>query len=194
MIAETGLIALLIAAAFALLQTVLGFGALRPGGEALLRAVRPVAIVQAAMTVTAFAMLLLVFSQTDLSVKLVAEDSATTLPLLYRVAGAWGNHEGSMLMWITILALAGAAVAIFERRLPERTLAATIAAQGLIALGFFAFLLFSSNPFERLAAPPAEGSGFNRCCRTPAWPSIRRRSMSAMSGSRSPFPSRSARC
>ena len=167
MIAETGQIALLIAATFALLQAVLGFSALRPGGEPLLRAVRPVAIVQAAMTVTAFAMLLLVFSRTDLSVKLVAEDSATTLPLLYRVTGAWGNHEGSMLMWITILALAGAAVAIFERRLPERTLAATIGAQGVIALGFFAFLLFSSNPFERLPIPPAEGSGFNPLLQDP---------------------------
>jgi len=167
MIAETGLIALLIAAALALLQAFLGFGALRPGGEPLLRAVRPVAIVQAAMTVTAFAMLLLVFARTDLSVKLVAEDSATTLPLLYRITGAWGNHEGSMLMWITILALSGAAVAIFERRLPERTLAATIGAQGLIALGFFAFLLFSSNPFERLAMPPAEGAGFNPLLQDP---------------------------
>ncbi|WP_298687102.1 heme lyase CcmF/NrfE family subunit [uncultured Sphingomonas sp.] len=167
MIAETGLIALLIAAALALLQAVLGLGALRAGGEPLLRAVRPVAIVQAAMTVTAFAMLLLVFSQTDLSVKLVAEDSATTLPLLYRITGAWGNHEGSMLMWITILALSGAAVAIFERRLPERTLAATIGAQGVIALGFFAFLLFSSNPFERLPVPPAEGSGFNPLLQDP---------------------------
>ncbi len=167
MIAETGLIALLIAAALALLQAVLGFGALRVGGEPLLRAVRPVAIVQAAMTVTAFATLLLVFSQTDLSVKLVAEDSATTLPLLYRTTGAWGNHEGSMLMWITILALSGAAVAIFERRLPERTLAATIGAQGVIALGFFAFLLFSSNPFERLPVPPAEGSGFNPLLQDP---------------------------
>jgi cytochrome c-type biogenesis protein CcmF len=167
MIAETGLIALLIAAAFALLQAVLGFGALRPGGEALLRAVRPVAVVQAAATVTAFAMLLLVFSRTDLSVKLVAEDSAATLPLLYRITGAWGNHEGSMLMWVTILALSGAAVAIFERRLPERTLAATIAAQGVIALGFFAFLLFSSNPFERLAVAPAEGSGFNPLLQDP---------------------------
>ena len=167
MIAETGLIALLIAAALALLQAVLGFGALRSGGEPLLRAVRPVAIVQAAMTVTAFAMLLLVFSQTDLSVKLVVEDSATTLPLLYRITGAWGNHEGSMLMWITILALSGAAVAIFERRLPERTLAATIGAQGVIALGFFAFLLFSSNPFERLPVPPAEGSGFNPLLQDP---------------------------
>ena len=194
MIAETGLIALLIAAALALLQACLGFGALRPGGEALLRAVRPVAIVQAAMTVAAFATLLLLFSQTDLSVKLVADDSATTLPLLYRVAGAWGNHEGSMLMWITILALAGAAVAIFERRLPERTLAATIAAQGVIALGFFAFLLFSSNPFARLDTVPPEGAGSTRCCRIRAWPSIRRRSTSAMSACRSPSPSRSARC
>ena len=72
-----------------------------------------------------------------------------------------------MLMWITILALAGAAVAIFERRLPERTLAATIGAQGVIALGFFAFLLFSSNPFERLPVPPAEGSGFNPLLQDP---------------------------
>ncbi len=167
MIAETGLIALLLAAVFALLQAVFGLSALRPGGEPLLRAVRPVAIAQAAMTVTAFAMLLLVFARTDLSVKLVAEDSATTLPLLYKVTGAWGNHEGSMLMWITILALAGAAVAIFERRLPERTLAATIAAQGVIALGFFAFLLFSSNPFERLPMPPPEGSGFNPLLQDP---------------------------
>ena len=167
MIAETGMIALLIAAALALLQAFLGFSALRPGGEALLRAIRPVAIVQAATTVTAFAMLLLVFSRTDLSVRLVAEDSATTLPLLYRVTGAWGNHEGSMLMWITILALAGAAVALFERRLSERSLAATLGAQGLIALGFFAFLLFSSNPFERLAIPPAEGSGFNPLLQDP---------------------------
>ena len=167
MIAETGMIALLIAAALALLQAFLGFSALRPGGEALLRAIRPVAIVQAVTTVTAFAMLLLVFSRTDLSVRLVAEDSATTLPLLYRVTGAWGNHEGSMLMWITILALAGAAVALFERRLSERSLAATLGAQGLIALGFFAFLLFSSNPFERLAIPPAEGSGFNPLLQDP---------------------------
>ncbi len=167
MIAETGLIALLIAAALALLQAAMGFGALRPDGESLLRAVRPVAVVQAAMTVTAFAMLLLLFSQTDLSVKLVAEDSATTLPLLYRITGAWGNHEGSMLMWVTILAVAGAAVAMFERRLPERTLAATIGAQGLIAMGFFAFLLFSSNPFERLPVPPVEGSGFNPLLQDP---------------------------
>jgi cytochrome c-type biogenesis protein CcmF len=167
MIAEAGLIALWIAAAFAALQSVLGLGALKAGGEELLRAVRPVAIAQAVMTAASFGALLLVFYGTDLSVKLVVEDSATTLPTIYRIAGAWGNHEGSMLMWVTILALAGAAVAIFERRLPERTLAATIAAQGVIALGFFAFLLFSSNPFARLADAPPEGNGFNPLLQDP---------------------------
>ena len=167
MIAETGLAALWIAAALALLQALMGFGALAQGGEPLIRAVRPVAIVQALMTATAFAALLLVFWHTDLSVKLVAEDSATTLPTIYRIAGAWGNHEGSMLLWVTILALAGAAVALFERRLPARTLAATIGTQGLIALGFFAFLLFSSNPFARLDVPAAEGNGFNPLLQDP---------------------------
>jgi cytochrome c-type biogenesis protein CcmF len=167
MIAEAGLAALWIAAAFAALQAVLGLGSLRAGGEELLRAVRPVAIAQAVMTAGAFTALLLVFYRTDLSVKLVAEDSATTLPTIYRIAGAWGNHEGSLLMWVTILAVAGAAVAIFERRLPERTLAVTIAAQGVIALGFFAFLLFSSNPFARLEIAPPEGNGFNPLLQDP---------------------------
>ncbi len=167
MIAETGLAALWIAAALTLLQALLGLGALGREGEALMRAVRPVAVMQALVTLTAFGALLLVFWRTDLSVKLVAEESATTLPALYRIAGTWGNHEGSMLLWVTILALSGAAVALLERRLPERTLAATIAAQAVIALGFFAFLLFSSNPFARLAMPPAEGSGFNPLLQDP---------------------------
>ncbi|WP_019833444.1 heme lyase CcmF/NrfE family subunit [Sphingomonas sp. PR090111-T3T-6A] len=167
MIAETGLAALWIAAALALLQACLGLGALGREGASLMRAVRPVAVVQALVTLTAFGALLLVFWRTDLSVKLVAEESATTLPAMYRIAGAWGNHEGSMLLWVTILALSGAAVALLERRLPERTLAATIAAQAVIALGFFAFLLFSSDPFARLPVPPAEGNGFNPLLQDP---------------------------
>ncbi|PXA84468.1 heme lyase NrfEFG subunit NrfE [Nostoc sp. 3335mG] len=167
MIAETGLAALWIAAALAALQAFLGLGSLKAGGEELLRAVRPVAVAQAVMTLGAFAALVWLFYATDLSVKLVAEDSASTVPTLYRIAGTWGNHEGSMLLWVTILAIAGAAVALLERRLPERTLAATIAAQGVIALGFFAFLLFSSNPFARLEIAPAEGNGFNPLLQDP---------------------------
>jgi cytochrome c-type biogenesis protein CcmF len=167
MIAELGLAALWIAAALALLQVVAGLGALGDTGGDIGRVARPAAVAQAFVTLVAFAALLLVFERTDLSVKLVADDSAATLPLIYRIAGAWGNHEGSMLLWVTILALSGAAVALFERRLPERTLAATIGAQGLIALGFFAFLLFSSNPFERLTVPAAGGQGFNPLLQDP---------------------------
>lgn len=167
MIAEAGLAALWIAAMLAALQAFLGLGSLKAGGEELLRAVRPVAVAQAVMTVASFAALLWLFATTDLSVKLVAQDSAISVPTLYRITGAWGNHEGSMLLWVTILAIAGAAVALLERRLPERTLAATIAAQGVIALGFFAFLLFSSNPFARLEIAPADGNGFNPLLQDP---------------------------
>ena len=166
MIAEAGLAALWIAAALAALQAMLGFSGLgaQPGAA---RAVRPVAVAQAAMTLVAFASLLLLFGRTDLSVKLVATGSASTMPLVYRIAGTWGNHEGSMLLWVTILSLAGAAIALLERRLSPRTLYATIGAQGLIALGFYAFLLFSSNPFERLSPAPAEGNGFNPLLQDP---------------------------
>ncbi|USI72484.1 heme lyase CcmF/NrfE family subunit [Sphingomonas morindae] len=165
MIAEAGLIALWIAASFAALQTVLGFAGLR--APAPPRLLGGISLIQAVATLAAFAALLLLFARTDLSVRLVAAESASTLPLLYRVAGAWGNHEGSMLLWVTILAVSGAAVALFERRLAAATLAATIGAQGLIALGFFGFLLFASNPFARLDPAAPAGLGFNPLLQDP---------------------------
>ncbi|RYE00493.1 MAG: heme lyase CcmF/NrfE family subunit, partial [Sphingomonadales bacterium] len=84
-----------------------------------------------------------------------------------KFAGTWGNHEGSMLMWVAILALSGGLVALFERRLNERTLIATLAAQAAIGLGFYAFLLFASNPFARLNPAPAEGQGLNPLLQDP---------------------------
>jgi cytochrome c-type biogenesis protein CcmF len=117
--------------------------------------------VQALLCGLAFLMLLWVFARTDLSVALVAENSQSTAPMVYKVAGAWGNHEGSMLLWITIMALAGGLIALIEHRLPERTMLATLGAQAFVGLGFYAFLLFASNPFARLAVPPAEGNGLN---------------------------------
>jgi cytochrome c-type biogenesis protein CcmF len=130
-------------------------------------AVRPIAIVQGVLAGLAFLALVQLFLRTDLSVKLVAANSHSLKPLLYKFAGAWGNHEGSMLLWVTVLALAGAAVALFERRLPERTAIATLAAQAAIGLGFYAFLLFSSNPFERLFPVPGEGNGLNPLLQDP---------------------------
>src|SRR3546814_1496968 len=81
---------------------------------------------------------------------LVARNSHSLKPMLFKVAGAWGNHEGSMLLWLTILGLSGGLVALFEKRPRADTLIATLAAQAALSLGFFAFLLLSSNPFKRL--------------------------------------------
>jgi cytochrome c-type biogenesis protein CcmF len=167
MIAEAGLASLWLAAALALLQLALGAIALRPGGESLAGAIRPIAIAQAGLAALAFLALVLVFLRTDLSVALVAANSHSMKPWIYKFAGTWGNHEGSMLLWITVLALAGAAVALLERRLPERTLIATLAAQAAIGLGFYAFLLFASNPFERLVPAPVEGNGLNPLLQDP---------------------------
>jgi cytochrome c-type biogenesis protein CcmF len=167
MIAEAGLAALWIAAALSLLQLGLGTMALRTDGGDLLRTVRPIAAAQAVMAALAFGLLILLFLRTDLSVALVAANSHSAKPWLYKFAGAWGNHEGSMLLWVTVLAVAGGAVALFERTLAQRTLIATLAAQAAIGLGFYAFLLFSSNPFARLDPAPAQGQGLNPLLQDP---------------------------
>jgi cytochrome c-type biogenesis protein CcmF len=166
-IAETGLAALWLAAAMSLLQLAFGIAALRPAGAELLRAVRPVAVAQALLVGFAFLLLIQLFLRTDLSVALVAANSHSAKPWLYKFSGTWGNHEGSMLLWVAVLALAGAAVALFERKLQERTLVATLTAQAAIGLGFYAFLLFASNPFERLSPAPPEGKGLNPLLQDP---------------------------
>ncbi|HEX2804343.1 MAG TPA: cytochrome c biogenesis protein CcsA, partial [Sphingomicrobium sp.] len=162
MIAEAGLAALWLAAALALLQMVLAFGPVRSG-----TAVRSVAIVEGGLTLFAMTMLMILFARTDLSVLLVAENSHSAKPWVYKLAGAWGNHEGSMLLWVTVLGMAGAVLAVFSRRMEERTLSAALGAQGALALGFFAFLLFSSNPFARLEPPAFEGRGLNPLLQDP---------------------------
>jgi cytochrome c-type biogenesis protein CcmF len=165
-IAETGLAALWLAAGLALLQLVLTILALRSEVE-VARTMRAVAVVQGALTLIAFAALLIVFARTDLSVALVAENSHSAKPFIYKVAGAWGNHEGSMLMWVTILAIAGAFLALLSRRTGEKTLIAALGAQAALALGFYAFLLVASNPFARLNPAPVEGAGLNPLLQDP---------------------------
>jgi cytochrome c-type biogenesis protein CcmF len=148
MIAEIGLAALWLAAALAVLQMVSGGFALRSVDGApnpLAIYARPAAIVQAVLAVLAFLLLLRAFAITDLSIKLVATNSHSMKPLIYKLTGTWGNHEGSMLLWVGVLALSGGLLAAFEKRLP----------------GFYAFLLLSSNPFERLPVPAVEGTGLN---------------------------------
>jgi len=165
-IAEAGLAALWLATALAALQLALAFGL---GGEQgrQVAPIRAVAVGQGLLTILAFAALVAVFLRSDMSVLLVAENSHSQKPWIYKFAGAWGNHEGSMLLWVTVLAIAGAVVALFERRLDERTLSASLGAQAALALGFFAFLLIASNPFERLAPAPLDGRGLNPLLQDP---------------------------
>ncbi|MEM6856519.1 MAG: heme lyase CcmF/NrfE family subunit [Pseudomonadota bacterium] len=164
MIAEIGHAALWLAAALAILQMVSGALALRQAEgvhSAYALYARPAAVVQAFLAVLAFGTLLYSFVVTDLSIKLVATNSHSMKPYLYKLTGTWGNHEGSMLLWVSVLALSGGLLAFAERRLPERTMSATLAVQGFVAIGFYAFLLLSSNPFERLPVPALEGVGLN---------------------------------
>ena len=166
MIAEAGLAALWLAAALAFLQLILSVLDVR-GAFAAARTIRSVAIVQGALTALAMLALLILFARTDLSVALVAENSHSAKPFIYKLAGAWGNHEGSMLLWVTVLALSGTVLAIASRSLLQRTLIAALGAQGALALGFYAFLLIASNPFARLNPAPQEGQGLNPLLQDP---------------------------
>jgi len=165
-IAEAGLAALWLAAALALGQFAFGLLALGPNREEMRRAVAPVAVIQAVLVGFSFLCLIAVFVRSDMSVLLVATNSHSAKPMLYKVAATWGNHEGSMLLWVAVLAVAGAAIALFERQLRADTKAATLAAQGAISLGFYAFLLFSSNPFARIEGV-ADGQGLNPLLQDP---------------------------
>ena len=167
MIATLGLAALWLAAALAVLQLIGSVVVLRRSDNPLSPVIRPAAAVQGALVAIAFACLIAVFVSTDLSVKLVAANSHSLKPMLFKVAATWGNHEGSMLLWVTIMALGGAFVALFEKRLSEPTMLATLAAQAFVSLGFYAFLLIASNPFARLDPVPAEGLGLNPLLQDP---------------------------
>ncbi len=167
MIANLGLVALWFAAALAALQLFAGGFGLTRNGQSLAALVRPVAMVQGGLVALSFAVLIYLFSVTDLSVLLVAKNSHSAKPLIYKLSGTWGNHEGSMLLWVTVMGLAGAFLAMVERRLPDRTMLATLAAQAFVSLGFYAFLLFASNPFTRTNPVPGEGLGLNPTLQDP---------------------------
>ncbi|HEV2593578.1 MAG TPA: heme lyase CcmF/NrfE family subunit [Sphingomicrobium sp.] len=166
MTAEAGLAALWFAAAFAAYQFLLMVLALRSEID-VAGTMRAVAIVQGGLTLIAFASLVFLFASSDMSVALVVENSHSAKPFIYKIAGTWGNHEGSMLLWVTILSVAGAALALFGRRMGERTLLAALGSQAILALGFYAFLLIASNPFARLVNPPSDGQGLNPLLQDP---------------------------
>src|SRR5262249_57764423 len=124
------------------------------GDVRLMTLARTAALTQALLVILAFAALTQAYVTSDFSVANVVANSHSAKPLIYKLSGVWGNHEGSMLLWALILSLFGAAVAIFGTNLPDSLRARVLAVQALIGVGFLAFVLFTSHPFEpRFPAP-----------------------------------------
>ena len=167
MIAELGHIALILALIVAFIQFVIPMiGASRNDARLMMIGDRA-ALVQFCLIAFSFVALTSIFVHSDFSVKLAMMHSHTQTPLLYKITGVWANHEGSMLLWVLILSIYGALVPLFGGNLPLALKARAIAVQGLLGAAFQAFILFTSNPFERLNPFPVDGQGLNPLLQDP---------------------------
>src|SRR5688572_21617200 len=167
MIPELGHFALVIALALSLAQAVLGLTGAATGRRVLMATARPIATGQFVFVAAAFAALAYSFVVNDFSVVNVATNSNSRLPTPYRFAASWGSHEGSMLLWMLMLAGWSLAVAIFSRHLPERMVARVMGVLGILSVGFLLFVLLTSNPFERLLPPAEDGRDLNPLLQDP---------------------------
>src|SRR2546423_3956856 len=161
MVAELGHYALVLALALALIQSWSPVLGARKGDVALMKLADSTALAQFAFVVLAFGALTFCYVTSDFSVINVYENSHSQMPLIYKFTSVWGNHEGSMLLWVLILALFGALVASFGVNLPATLKANVLAVQSWVASAFYLFILFTSNPFRRLAEAPLEGRDLN---------------------------------
>jgi len=168
MIVELGHYVLVLAFCLALVQALGPFIGLAAGRPQLAALSSPAAMAQFLCIAFAFLALTFAFMTSDFSVALVADNSHTDKPFIYKVSGVWGNHEGSMLLWVLILAGFGAAVAQMAKRLPEALKVRTLAVMGVIGAVFLLFILLTSNPFLRLDPAPFEGAGLNPILQDPA--------------------------
>ena len=168
MIAETGHYALILALAVALVQTVLPLWGTRTRDPQLMAVAVPAAQMQFLLIAIAFAALMTAYVTSDFSLENVWANSHSAKPLIYKIAGVWGNHEGSMVLWVLILALFGAAVATYGSNLPRELQANALAVQGSIAAAFLLFIITTSNPFTRLDPAPLDGQGLNPVLQDPA--------------------------
>jgi len=161
MIAESGHYALVLAFGLALIQSTVPMLGARWREYSLMNVARSTAVAQLMFVAASFAALVTLHVSSDFSVVNVFENSHSMKPLIYKITGVWGNHEGSMLLWVSILALFGGLVAIFGNNLPMSLRAHVLAAQAWIASAFYLFILTTSNPFLRIARPPIEGQDLN---------------------------------
>ena len=167
MLPELGLLSLLLALVLAFLLGTLPLVGAQKNHAALIATARPLAFSQLAFIGLAFALLAHAFMVQDFSVAYVAANSNSLLPPIYRFTAVWGAHEGSLLLWVLILSLWIAAVALFSKSLPRPLLARVLAVMGWVSFGFLAFLIFTSNPFERLLPGAVEGRDLNPLLQDP---------------------------
>jgi cytochrome c-type biogenesis protein CcmF len=161
MIPEIGHFALILALCLAVAQGVLPLIGASRNSYALIGVARPAAQGQFLFAATAFGCLMYSFIVNDFSVVNVASNSNSKLPFFYRMAASWGSHEGSMLFWVAMLSFWGLAVSVFSSKLPDDMVARVLGVMGLIAIGFYLFILLTSNPFERLLPAAPDGRDLN---------------------------------
>ena len=167
MLPEIGNFALVLAFVMALIQACLPMIGAQLGNRQLMAVAKPAAIGQFLFVAIAFAVLTHAFVVSDFSVLTVVANSHSAKPMLYKISGVWGNHEGSLVLWVLILTLFGAAVALFGRNLPASLRARVLSVQAMIAAGFLLFMLLTSNPFLRVIPPPPDGNGLNPLLQDP---------------------------
>src|SRR3954471_19481629 len=167
MIVEIGHYALVLAFVLALFQATVPLIGMRLGDARLMQSARSVALAQFAFVVLAYAALTYAHVVSDFSLVNVYENSHSAKPLVYKISGVWGNHEGSMLLWVLVLSICGASVALFSRVMPETLRAGALGVQGWIGAAFLLFVLATSNPFARFAEAPLEGRDLNPILQDP---------------------------
>ncbi len=161
MIPELGHFALIVALLLALTQAVLPLIGAQRGNLTLMSVARPAAQGQFVFAALAFGCLAYSFMVNDFTVENVARNSFSQLPEVYRLTATWGSHEGSLLLWVLILGFWTTAVSVFSRHLPDDMVARVLGVMGIISVGFLAFLLTTSNPFDRLLPAPIDGRDMN---------------------------------
>ncbi len=167
MIIELGHFALILAALVGVVQMVVPLIGAHKGWRGWMGLADPAATVQFLLVGFSFAALMYAFVVSDFSLRLVAANSHSDKPMLYKISGVWGNHEGSMLLWLLILVLFGACASWFGSNLPTSLRARVLGVQAAVSVSFYAFILFTSNPFERLEFPPFNGQDLNPLLQDP---------------------------
>ena len=167
MIVELGHFALILAFMVSVFQMIVPLIGAHRGNPAWMGVAEPAATAQFLLTAFSFAALTYAFVTSDFSLQLVVGNSHTDKPMIYKISGVWGNHEGSLLLWVLILTLFGACASWFGANLPPTLRARVLAVQSSVAASFFAFILFTSNPFTRLAVPPLNGQDLNPLLQDP---------------------------